>query len=208
MKHFLTVSVVVLLGQAAFGDVVISEWMYSGANGEFIEFTNAGSEAVDMTNWSYSDTDAQPGDLSFLDVFGVVQPGESVILTDADPTAFRTAWGLDAGVKVFGSNTNSNLGRNDQINLYDAAGNQVDQLIFGDQVYPGTVRTQNKSCSILASRYGYTVVQEGWVLASIGDAFGSWASSGGDLGSPGLAIPEPATLVLVALGGLAIARRR
>ncbi len=207
MKRFVVISLVMLLAQVASADTVISEWMYSGGDGEFVEFTNIGPDPVDMTNWSYSDSDAEPGDVAFLDVFGVVQPGESVILTEAEPSDFRTAWALGAGIKIFGPNTNSNLGRNDQINLYDSAGVLVDQLGYGDEDYPGTPRTRYSSCNIPATDYDYTVAQTTWVLAEVGDAYGSWSSSGGDVASPGTVIPEPTTLVLAALCGLMIARR-
>ncbi len=200
-----------LIGEAAYaGPIQITEWMYKGTNGEFVEFTNTGTVAVDMTDWSYSDSDNQPGDLSFGDVFGIVQPGESVILTETNAAVFRTAWGLGSQVKIFGGNTNSNLGRNDEINLYDADGVLVDKLIFGDQSYPGTVRTENRSCNIPAGDYGCTTVRpiaNGWVLASPGDAYGSHVSTGGDIGSPGFAVPEPATLLALAIGGFAASRR-
>ncbi len=129
-----------------------------------------------------------------------------MILTEAPAADFATAWGL-SGVAIVGDLT-ANLGRNDQINLYDADDNLIDQLSFGDGDYPGTVRTQYVSCNIPATDYGYTEVQTNWVLATVGDAYGSWASTGADVGSPGIVIPEPATLVLVAMGSLLIARRR
>jgi uncharacterized protein len=207
MKYVSVLGLVAVLVQAASGSIVISEWMYSGTDGEFVEFTNVGTNPVDMTNWSYSDTDSEPGDVAFLDVFGLVQPGESVILTEAEPSLFRSAWGLDAAIKIFGPNTDSNLGRNDQINLYDAGGNLVDQLAYGDQTYPGTPRTQNRSCNIPATDYDFTVAQTTWVLAGDGDEYGSWPSSGFDVGSPGR-IPEPTALTLLVLGGLALARQR
>ncbi|HVP12977.1 MAG TPA: lamin tail domain-containing protein [Phycisphaerae bacterium] len=212
MRYLLMFGLVVSLVQVASGGMVISEWMYAGTNGEFVEFTNIGPDPVDMTDWSYSDTDAEPFDVMFGSTFGVVQPGESVILTEVEPSAFRTAWGLNAGVKIFGPNTDSNLGRNDMINLYDAAGLLIDTLSYGDQTYPGTVRTNGASCNIPGTDYGYTVVRlksEGWLLAWVGDEFGSWASTGGDVGTPGIApIPEPTTLMLFAFCGLAVARRR
>lgn len=207
MRRFVAVGLVVALAQAALGGMVISEWMYNGTNGEFVEFTNVGSAAVDMTDWSYSDTDAAPFDLLFGTVFGVVQPGESVILTDAVASDFQTAWGLAASVKIFGSNTNSNLGRSDMINLYDAAGTLVDTLTYNDQAGQGP-QTKNKSCNIPGTDYGYTIAQGTWVLASVGDVYGSWASSGADVASPGIApIPEPSTLALVVVGGLMLKRR-
>ena len=210
MKYLFTIGLVVSLVQVASGGVVISEWMYGGTNGEFVEFTNIGPDPVDMTDWSYSDTDAAPFDLLFGSTFGVVQPGESVILTEAEPSAFRAAWGLDASVKIFGPNTNSNLGRNDMINLYDAAGITVDFLLYGDQTYPGSVRTQGASCNIPATDYDYTTVRtksDGWLLAWVGDEYGSWASSGGDVGTPGR-FPEPATAVLLSTIGFLMLRGR
>ncbi len=65
----------------------ITEWMYSGDSGEFIEFTNLSDVAVDMTDWSMDDNGATRAfDLS---AFGVIQPGESVIVTEAAEAAFR-----------------------------------------------------------------------------------------------------------------------
>lgn len=207
MKRLVMAGLVAALVQAAAGNMVISEWMYSGADGEFIEFTNIGPDPVDMNYWSYSDTDAEPGDVAFLETFGLVQPGESVILTEAEPSVFRSAWGLAESVKIYGPNTDSNLGRNDQINLYDLYGNLIDQLSYGDQTYPGTPRTQNQSCNIPATDYGYMEAQTTWTLALQADAYGSWLSSGGDIASPGIVVPEPTTLALAALCGLILTRR-
>ena len=208
MKRFLVLGFIIGLVQAASAGMVISEWMYSGTNGEFVEFTNVGPDPVDMTDWSYSDADATPFDLLFGSVFGVVQPGESVILTETEASAFQTAWGFSSTVKIFGSNTNSNLGRSDMINLYDAAGTLVDSLTYNDQASQGP-RTQYKSCNIPATDYGYTIAQATWVLAAAGDVYGSWASSGGDVASPGTApLPEPATLALAVVGGLLLGRHR
>ena len=58
-----------------------------------------------------------------------------------------------------------------------------------------------------------TVAVGNWVLASVGDAYGSYASSFGDVGNPGrfvyAPVPEPETyaLMLAGLGVLAAARR-
>ncbi len=205
MKRMLMVSLVLSLAQATYGGMVISEWMYGGTDGEFIEFTNIGPDPVDMAGWSFDDDSQVPGTVD-LSGFGVVDVGASVILTEAPAVDFATAWGL-SGVAIVGDLT-ANLGRNDQINLYDADDNLIDQLSYGDQTYPGTVRTNGASCNIPATDYGFTVAQTSWVLATVGDFYGSWASTGADIGSPGIVIPEPATLVLVAMGGLLVARRR
>ncbi len=119
--------------QAAVSGVKITEWMYSpaGSPGEFVEFTNFGSTAVDFTNWSYDDNSRVAGSDS-LSSFGSVAAGESVIITEADANTFRSAWKLSSTIKVIGGITN-NLGRSDEINLYDNTGTLVDRLTFNDQ---------------------------------------------------------------------------
>lgn len=190
--------------QAA-GNIQITEWMYNGS--EFIEFTNVGDAAVDFNGWSFDDDSNTPGMVS-LTAFGSVAAGESVILSQDSASVFSATWGLSSTVKVIGGNTN-NLGRNDQINLYDNANNLIDRLTFGDQNIAGTIRTDVRSgnpTSLLALA-GQSVTPTTWVLASTGDAYGSVTSTtGGFIANPGTfalaAVPEPTGLVL-ALGGLA-----
>ena len=208
MRRLVTFGMVVSVAQYAFGGMVISEWMYNGAGtgstGEFVEFTNTGPASVDMTGWSFDDNSRTPGSAP-LSTLGIVGPGKSVILTDETAANFITIWGL-SGVSVVGDNTN-NLGRSDEINLYDAGNNLVDRLTYNDQaVPPQGPRTQNVSCNIPATDYGYTVAQSGWVLAVVGDSYGSWKSSRGEIGSPGQ-VPEPITLTMFLVGGLMMSRR-
>ncbi len=170
-----------LVAGAAHAQMRITEYMYSGTGGEFIEFTNVGETAVDMTGWSYDDNSAVPGTVD-LSAFGVVAPGASVILTETDATLFRTLWGL-AGTGVIGGNP-ANLGRNDQINLFDAVGVLVDRLTYGDETFPGSIRTQGASGWVCAQALGADDPY-GWILSTVGDQQGSYASSAGDVGNPG-----------------------
>jgi uncharacterized protein len=191
--------------------IQITEWMYQGTNtaDEFVEFTNISSTAIDLTGWSYSDNSRVAGHVN-LSAFKTVAAGESVILTSTAESAFRTAWGLSSSVRIIGGNITDNLGRSDEINIYDSLGTLVDRLTYGD---PGSTpvgtgpRTQIKSCSIPASDYGQTVAQSTWVLSSVGDQYGAWKSSGNDIGSPGQ-VPEPATMALLGLGALILGYRR
>ena len=160
----------------------ITEYMYSGNNGEFAEFTNVGSTPIDMTGWSYDDNGATPGTVN-LSTYGIVQPGASVILTETITDTFRKDWSLCNGVGIIGGNT-TNLGRNDQINLYNNKGVLIDRLTYGDQDFPGTIRTQDVSGYVSAAAMGIDSIA-GWTLSSVSDAEGSYTSSGGDIGSPG-----------------------
>ncbi|MBX3636747.1 MAG: lamin tail domain-containing protein [Rubrivivax sp.] len=190
--------------------VKISEWMYNGD--EFVEFTNFGPSPVDFTGWSYDDDSRLPFTFS-LSAFGVVAPGESVILAERSAADFSAEWGLGAGVKVIG-NLNVNLGRADEINLFDASGALVDRLTYGDNTVGGP-RTLNVSgIPGSAAVIGANQVT-GWVLSALGDGQGSYASASGFLGSPGFSpyaapIPEPASiaLMLAGLGAVGAAARR
>jgi predicted extracellular nuclease len=213
-KLFLITAALLLLASPALAAVRISEWAYAGTDGEFIEFTNYGPSTVDFNGWSFDDDSRTPG-ATDLSAFGVVAAGESVILTEAAEADFRTAWGLDAAIKVIGSNA-TNLGRNDEINLFDgpdALLNLVDRLTFGDQNIPGSIRTQNVSGNpgSLAA-IGVNDVSQ-WVLSADADSLGSHTSVNGDIGNPGVApfyaaIPEPATAAMAGLMLLGLAVRR
>lgn len=162
--------------------VRITEYMYSGGSGEFVEFTNLSASPVDMTGWSYSDSARVPGHVD-LSAFGIVQSGQSVILTEGERAEFAVDWNI-AGEKIIGLLT-VNLSRNDEINLYDNAGNLADRLTFGDQTFPGTIRTQNLSGWPCDTAVGANSIAT-WRLSLIGgDAQNSRFSANGDVGNPG-----------------------
>lgn len=170
----------------ATGGMRITEWMYQGASGEFIEFTNRSNEPVDLTGWSFDDDHGNPGAFD-LSAFGLVQPGESVVLTESPAESFRAAWGLGPQVKIvgeLGSVSGHNIGRNDELNLYDADGVLVDRLAYGDQVFPGSIRTQNRSGQTCREALGLNDVHA-WELSALADAYGSFAATTGDIGTPG-----------------------
>jgi predicted extracellular nuclease len=188
----------------------ITEWMYSGTDGEYVELTNVGPGAVDTTGWSYDDVDAVPGSEDIG--VGVLAVGESMILTESDAATFRTQWALPASVKVVGGITN-NLGRGDEINVFDDNDLLVDRLTYGDQVYAGTIRTQNVSgVPMSPAALGANDVYQ-WKFSILFDEYGTYTSLGGDRGNPGFyanIVPEPGSIVLAVLGlvGLLGTRRR
>jgi len=180
-----TLSVVALAG-STLPNIRITEYMYDGDDGEFIEIVNLDDEPVDLTGWSFDDDNATPGTFD-LTAFGVLEPGEVAIITEAPAEAFRLAWSLPQSLKIIGDlglpNGNT-LGRNDAINLYDADGKVVDQLIYGDQVFKGSIRTQNISGWSEGPGLGANDPYA-WILSTIGDAQGSFAAGTGEIGSPG-----------------------
>lgn len=183
----------------------ITEWMYSGVDGEFIEFTNVGMSDIDMTGWSFDDDSRLAGTVN-LSAFGLVRAGQSVILAESTGAAFAAAWGL-TGVSIIGENA-TNLGRADEINIFDPGGLLVDRLTYADANNLGP-RTQDFSGNIPLADLG-TNNANAALLSSVGDTFGSWAGAGGSVGNPGLytPVPEPATLTALAFGAAALIRRR
>ncbi len=169
------------------GGMRITEWMYAGTSGEFVEFTNMSDLPIDMTGWSMDDNNQQPGAFD-LGAFGSVQPGESVIVTESLEATFRAAWNLAQDVKIIGQLgvvTGNNLGRNDQIHLFNAADTLEDQLFYGDETFPGSIRTQNRSGQAPCTAIGQNTVAA-WQLSALGDAYGSFAATTGELGTPGI----------------------
>lgn len=189
--------------------ILITEWMYNplgATSGEFVEITNTGAAAVDMTAWSFDDSSQTPGSLS-LSSLGSLAAGESAIITELAAAAFRTEWNLSASVKVVGGST-QNLSRGDEINIYDGM-TLADRLTYDDQGSgnPDGPRTQGISGIPSSPAVLGTNNASLWVLSAAGD--GSYLSVSGDRANPGTyPIPEPTAAALASIGLLAVIRRR
>jgi len=179
--------------------------MFQGTNGEFFEITNFGGSPVNLAGWSFADRCQAPG-VFMIAGLGTLAPGQSAIVTDALPSAFSAAWSL-SGVPVV-QLPSSELGRDDEIRIHNGTKALVDVIHYGDEDYPGTPFTQNSSAWPAAHALGDDNIF-GWVLSAAGDAQSSYASSGADVGNPGVFAPAqvPAAstwgLVVLALGVLA-----
>lgn len=165
------------------GQIRITEYQYNGS--EFVELTNVGGLPVNMTGWSFDDNSRTAGSF-LLDAFGSVAGGESVIIAEAAAPAFRSLWNICDGIKVIGGNS-QNLGRSDEINIYDNSGTLIDRLTYNDQGSSpqGGPRTDVNSAWVPAGAMGNNT-HINWVLSSVGDVEGSFAAtSGGYVASPG-----------------------
>lgn len=216
MKKSLTLALALAAAAPAMAQVQITEWMYSGNSDEYIEFTNLGGAAIDFAGWVYDDASRSFSDGFSLTGFGLVGVGESVLITEGDAGSFRANWGLAGSVKVLGGYAN-NIGRGDEINLFDAGGNLVDLLAYDDRAFPGTIRAQTAGGTpvSIAALGPDSVLAGNWVLSSTQDGYGSTLALSGDVGNPGqfilAAVPEPETyaMLLAGLGMIgSIARRR
>ena len=189
----------------ATGRIVITEWMYQGAEGEFIELTNVGSSAIDLTGWSYDDDSRLPGVFS-LSGAGVVQAGQSILLVE--PTAAASApRGTSTRRSSFSisTRTTSAHGRDQHLRRGRQPRRSPDLRRSG---LPGSPRTQNVSGWTSFDNLGANNVA-GWVLSGFGDLQGSYFSANGDLGNPGVyVIPTPGAAALMGLGALVAGRRR
>ncbi|HTE06425.1 MAG TPA: lamin tail domain-containing protein [Planctomycetota bacterium] len=165
-------------------NVRITEWMYNGAGKEFVEFTNLGASPVDMTGWSYDDDSATPGSQS-LSGFGTVAPGESVVFGEDSVANIQAQWSLAPAVKIVGGSTN-NLGKDDRIFLFDAAGSIVDELDYGVTNFPGSIATNGTSGIPAGDEFIGANSVLNWISSFAGDGQGSHLSTLGDRGSPGV----------------------
>jgi alkaline phosphatase D len=97
---------------------VMSKQDSSGTE-DFFEITNVGDRIADLTGWKWDDDSQDIAEAIALTGELQLLPGESLIVTSLNATAFRDWWGLNDSVKV-SDNEGPGLGKNDGIALFDA----------------------------------------------------------------------------------------
>lgn len=100
----------------------ITEFMYTGLFGEYVEIANIGDTEQNMTGWSFSDNSRIVGDTSLSEI-GTLSPGEAAIITEVSDALFTLVWYTEPGEPALPAsniiaNNTSNLGRSDETNIY------------------------------------------------------------------------------------------
>ena len=211
-----------LFASTASANLQITE-VYSGVSGEdgtadWIEVTNFGAVSIDTGDFYYDDISANVPEGGQLDSF-VLAPGETAIflislnLTEElvdDVTyanvveEFLGIWGPVPNVGI--TNGGGSLGQPaDTANILDTGNNVVDSFAYASSGVLATFDDSDGDGTGPLSVVGVNGAYESNVFFN--DNLGLPNDEATMIGSPGV-VPEPASLALVGLGGLAMLKRR
>jgi hypothetical protein len=204
------------IASSASANLRITEVM-SSSNGlglptpDWIEVTNYGASAVDLTGWRIDDGSFSFAVSAALNGIASIGAGESVIFIESAAGAgiagFRTHWGGLSGVQV-GYYSGSGLGFSsggDGACLFDSGGAILSQVSFGVATSGSSFFYGWDAAGVLDPSYTAVVSTVGTIGTQV------TVASTGDTASAGTAlsvVPAPSALALLALGGRARRRRR
>jgi len=209
--------------------VMISEIMYNPnsveaipVQTEWIEIYNYGTAPVDIGGWYVSDEDGASSITIPAGTF--IAPSQAIVLYPAviSLLEFQAAWGT--GFEAFPMDFESLFGlsnspspTNEILVLRDASGNAVDTVNYDDAAPWPLDSPDGPSIYVLPGFLDPVSNDNGanWARSQAG-VHGAYAVTktaifnGNDVGSPGVVVPEPATLAALGIGlaGLAARLRR
>lgn len=191
--------------------IVVTEVMSSSAhpsgtsNADWFELTNNGASAFDLTGFSWDDDSATAGVAHFGGITSIAA-GQSIVVTGETlgaEASFKSDWNIGAGIPVvnLGSGEFQSFSSStDQIHIFNASNVEVLSLTFGAATTGFSLEWDTNGNSLASSVIG----QNGAYQASSDGA----GHAGIDVGSPGTAVPEPASLALLATALPVLGRRR
>lgn len=213
------VLMILSLAATTHAEIIVSEVHSTGSSSttygkDWFELTNTGLSAVNIAGWKVDDNSNSAGSALLLRNVISVNPGQSAVFIETDAAAatdatvtdaFTSAWfgsSIPVGFTI-GTYGGSGIGLGsggDAVNIFDAS----DALVTGVTFGTATVGVSFDNAAGLAGPIAQLSV------IGVNSAFGSVA--GAEVGSPGIAaaIPEPSSLVLLAIGfgATTLARRR
>ena len=208
-RWIIVVLTVILAACTANAGLIITEVMSSSAhpsgtaNGDWFELYNNGPTAIDLTNYSWDDDSNIPDTAGFggktIAAYSTLIVNQETVGSEA---AWRTDWGIGAGVNVINLGGSGLPGFNntgDTIYIYDATDALVTSVTFGAATLGYTFEWSTTGVSL-----GLSVIGENGAFRAAEDGA---TGTGIDVGSPGV-VPEPGTLSLSVAGMLLLALRR
>ncbi len=191
----------------AFAGLLITEAMSSGSINDWVELTNTGPGTLTISGFKLDDNSFAFG--TSVNLLGVTTlgPNESAVFIEStspgtEIPAFRSFWGGPALTIQVGSYTGSGVGLasgGDGVIIFDSAGVEQTRVSFG-------AATTNTSFGYNSFLYPS---QTGFGGLSSAGSHGAYVSqnAAANVGSPG-AIPEPGSVLLLALGSGVVLQRR
>lgn len=204
-----------VLAASAFANIRITEAM-SSSNGlglptpDWIEVTNYGSSAIDLTGWRMDDSSFNFAVSVALGGITTIGAGESVVFIEsasgAGIAAFRSNWGGLAGVQV-GFYSGSGVGLSsggDGACLFDSTGAILSQISFGAATSGSSFFYGWDAAGVIDPSFNAVVSTAGTIGTQV------TFTSTGDTASIGtaLAVPAPGVLALFGLAAISSRRRR
>jgi len=204
-----------VLAASAFANIRITEAM-SSSNGlglptpDWIEVTNYGSSAIDLTGWRMDDSSFNFAVSVALGGITTIGAGESVVFIEsasgAGIAAFRNNWGGLAGVQV-GFYSGSGVGLSsggDGACLFDSTGAILSQISFGAATSGSSFFYGWDAAGVIDPSFNAVVSTAGTIGTQV------TFTSTGDTASIGtaLAVPAPGVLALFCLAAVSSRRRR
>lgn len=195
-------------GVSAHAAIIISEVHSTGNNNstyaaDWIEITNTGASAVNITGWKIDDDSNSFASSLALTGITSIAAGQSVVFvegTSSVPVAFVNAWfnGTAPAGFAIGTYSGSGIGlgtNGDAVSIFNSAGTLITRVTFGAAT---TGTTFDNSAGLSGSITA---------LSSVGTKGAFRSFSGSEIGSPGI-IPEPSSAAALVVASLLGLRRR